>query len=802
MPSTNITDAKNLSNVIRYTQDTFSPYWMAYRKDIARRRDQLWVGHSADGENWNLSELKESEIGTTPRLDNAPQLAIAGGHLYLFWMDDDENRLRATMRWYNPDTGQGEWLDYVNCNKTNGDAIKEPNDAENAVIAAVGVGENVLVSVLYGTAVDYYLFSARRDDYKTNSNSWKASEQIAVSINTINNLLGGSDRFKEFKDSTSMSFYSMAPNPADCSYLVQSVLGERQSGQEQLAILQLKLQPKPGGYGLPLAEGVVNFWKGRYDRDMSITNDPGGRLIASFNGQNQYPNLCMLDTSTFPAKWDEENTRIKATKNDVSPQVFFHFGDTEAIQVGNKLGEKKKVTRMVLVRDEDVDSITLHKKANYGAVRKIFRYETLNITEGSTDKYVYIQGYVDGPPPVFDGMTNPSSTVNYAKSSATENSFDTAINTQMSITTKGEAGINFDIPVIGKVGATASWERSFSMNAGMAFGFSSGKSIDENTTFQLEVKEDGGFQQKGLVRGSEIVATRDVLQFTPGEEDTPAQNTSEYSEVYLDFRGDTKLEYELGAKGPTVGDLRSYTRDAWNKRMKDSGLYPNLNDYIDDIVLPHAIAFQDGQAAVRDTWTPGSPIDGAFSSTSSNYLSASMTLKAKTVSGVSGEFMGNSPEVLVGFQAVIGSTTKSAQSKQFGLALSIDGESGGYISRYRVSTSFLKASSNWIKEFKYFYETDEMNVSIDRDAECWKIMYVVDQIEYNDTVAELSLSEKLQNVLKEKSIETTDGALKLLGLQFPEELAYTSKQDDPILDELQQALIHWDSHRNIYTRRG
>lgn len=791
---TAIESAKNISNVVYYSQGNSDPYWVAYRKDVFGK-DQLWTGQSATGRDWTVTELKG--IGVTPRLDTNPQLVVSGNFLYLFWMDDDSQRLRATLRWFDPDTGAAEWLDYVDCLSPHGDTIEEPDGAKDkdAVMAAVDVGTHVLVTVTYENTLRYYLFPSTRDSYRTGDNEWTASSETHFTVPVINSLLTSTPKIREFGRRTSFSFYSVAPDPVNWTYLVQSVLVEDTAGTERIAILQLRLQTNDGGFGLPVAEGVANYWKNSDHRQMLLTRDPGGRVVASFVNENRHAHTCLMNTGVFPGVWGD-NSRLGTFTVDENPVLFYAFGNTTPTTVDGKTAEERSVTEWALLQDDDDDTYSVDRA--YGRVRRIFKYETLNLSD-STDRFVYVQGYVDGPPPVFDGMRNATAEVHYAETSSTEFSFQVVTNQQIGIKSEGKAGIELAVPVVGDVGITAPWEMSLTASMQSAFAVGRAKSLDENTVFQLQT--DGqSYSQTGLMRGSEIIATRDVFHFVPTGSDSPALDTSEYSQVYLDIRPDTKVEYELGKDSVVVGDLETYTKDAWNERMKQSGLYPGVEDYISEIVLPNAISFENGTSAIRDTWTPGSPIDGTFSSTNQQYLSASMTIEAEVIRGVGGTFMGNEASVLLGFKASIGTTAESVSTRGFGLSMTIDGDKSEYVDRYRVSAYFLKASSDWIREFKYFQDTGSFNVSIEDDAACWKVMYVVDQIEYIDPLTTLDLGEALVDYVAEHNMSTTRDALDHLEIPFAEHLNGDVRvEESPIKEQLLEALKSWNRKRNIYT---
>ena len=71
-----------------------------------------------------------------------------------------------------------------------------------------------------------------------------------------------------------------------------------------------------------------------------------------------------------------------------------------------------------------------------------------------------------------------------------------------------------------------------------------------------------------------------------------------------------------------------------------------------------------------------------------------MSLETEVFAGIKGKFMGTEVEALVGFTASVGATYESVKSKGFGVELSVSGDSGGTIAKYRVSAYLLKARNN------------------------------------------------------------------------------------------------------------
>lgn len=787
---TGIGSIKNPGNIANHPDEQLDMNWFAYRKDKFGR-DELWLANSTDAINWDTFKL--DDIGITPRLDNNPQLVSHETGLYLFWIDDDDHVLRATKRAIDPKNPQVTWMEYVTCQTNAGKDIEDPDNDDGALLAAISVGQRLLVALLHEDKIEFQLMPTDETDYRTGTNTWKAFSGNSISLDQINAHLPGGD-IKKFLNRTSMAMYSV---DVDNTYLVQTIFVEDDDGDDRYVVVQMKLPADPLGYGLPqISGGTASWWSNKDDRGIVLVNDPGGRILAAGLDDDDAAFLRTMSTDVFPGTWETKHSAsdIEGKEN---PAVFFSFGPPTAAVVDGKTSETRSVTRHLFVIDDDQDAI--EETAPYGQIRQIFKYDTVNITEATPNRYIYLNGYIDGPPPVFDGMVDADSEVRYAVTSSVSGSLEVVSSVNYAVQIKGSAGV--EVKAVG-LEATASVEASLSTTAAVGFKITNTRSMNENTILQLTETPTGAFAQKGLVRASELVMTCDVYDFVPEGQTQPSSNSSQFSQVYLDTRADTKIEYTLAKDAVVVGDLLTYTREAWNKRMAATGLYPGVDDYIAEIVLPKAVAFQNGTAAVQDTWSPISPIENSFSSTTEMYVSSSMEMEASVLAGASVGFLGNSLEAMRGLTFSIGTTAEAVTNNEFGVEVSLSGKTDGTVQRYLVSTFFLKADNNWVREFNHFYDSENFNVSISDDAECWKIMYVVDDIEYNDPVSALDLSDAARARLSGAGVTDTAGALGFVGLTYPADL--TGKRAPSLADatvsEVYAALTAWDAKRNLYTR--
>ncbi len=787
---TSLENVKNLSNVVQFHDGETTAYWASYRKSTSSSKE-LRIAHSEDGRIWDRTGIKN--IGMTPRSDNDPQLVVAGLEMFLIWMDDNRNKLLATKRGPDPNNpGKSIWSKYVRCMDKNEEEIKEPKSGsgQDAVLGAVLVGDNILVSVLSKDKIDYYLFPTDSKAYDAKSNKLIAVDENSLNRNHINILLEGTG-LASFRKRNTMTIFSQQP---ENTFLFQAVDAVDNDGKNWILMMELRLSLLGDGFGLPevpMRKAKLSYWPDSTANNMSLVRDPGGRIVATYLKENEDAYRCLLSTDQLPFVAQEEE-KIYEDKVTQSPAVFHSLGDESVTTIGGKRVQQRDVTEWTLFVDNKRKALS--QSNPYGKVQRVFKIEQLNLTKESENKTIFVQGYIDGPPPVFDGMVNPFAEVEYAKTSSRDNSFEVVNNVVVGAQTKGNTATAVGTPGL-------AWDRSLKLGVASSFRVEDHKSITENTKFQLEKDQQGKFRQKQLVRSSDVVLTRDSFLYIPEGEVEPATDAPIFSQIYLDIRPNGKVELDLGTV--TVGNLKSYTSEKWTERMQP--LYPDIEDfdYIRDIIQDRAVHFKDGSPTIDDTWTPGSPAEGTFKSTATKYDSSSITLETSAFAGVSAKFMGAEATIMVGFEASLSTTSASTLSDGFGLSMLIDGSPGGPVCNFKASAYLLPASNDWIRELIHFHSLKDpaKKIAIEPNSSCWKIMYVVEEITYRDQINDLVLSPEVIASLKAKKVNTTEDLLQHLGMDSADQLR--GKIDwltEPKDLELLEALRKWDAQRNVYPK--
>jgi len=222
--------------------------------------------------------------------------------------------------------------------------------------------------------------------------------------------------------------------------------------------------------------------------------------------------------------------------------------------------------------------------------------------------------------------------------------------------------------------------------------------------------------------------------------------------VAASLSGSSELSYTPYSVKP--GDLTSYTAKAWNARMKALG--EPYDDYYGDVICANAFPFSDPRTPYLEyTWTEGSSQSTAYDQLNGSFTENSWTLELSAYAGISfglefeifGAGVGLEAEFLAGATySHDASTTENQQTKW-----SIELERGwgpptselpASVRRYVYRLFFLPVPvppstlprNAWTAELRRHLKPgdDTKATSIDRQSCCWKIVFVVTEIDYRD----------------------------------------------------------------------
>jgi hypothetical protein len=216
--------------------------------------------------------------------------------------------------------------------------------------------------------------------------------------------------------------------------------------------------------------------------------------------------------------------------------------------------------------------------------------------------------------------------------------------------------------------------------------------------------------------------------------------------------GSSDLSYTPYSVEP--GDLTSYTAPAWNARMKALG-EPYAN-YYGDVVCANAFPFSDPDTPYLEyTWTEGSSQSAAYDQLIGNFTENSWTLDLSAYAGVSfgvgfslfGEGAELEGEFLAGATYSHEATTTENQQTKWSIELEPGwgpptSDLPASVRRYVYRLFFLPVPvppstlprNAWTVELRRHLKPgdDTSAASIDPQSCCWKIVFVVTEIDYRD----------------------------------------------------------------------
>ena len=207
----------------------------------------------------------------------------------------------------------------------------------------------------------------------------------------------------------------------------------------------------------------------------------------------------------------------------------------------------------------------------------------------------------------------------------------------------------------------------------------------------------------------------------------------------------------------TAGDVRNYTPENLNARMKELG-YTGEN-YFGEIIVPNACSFAGGNPYLEAAWDPEASTSEGFTQTQSSFTSQSWQFDNSVYAGISGgggiDVFGLGEEadfsILAGFSATYVHDSSQTQQSEWGISLSdtwgppgeLEVGQGDLIGGYSIRIYFLPVPSGnttlpdgttmpanyWTQELLKYQQPPQPNTidwtTIDPNSGAWRIVYVV-----------------------------------------------------------------------------
>lgn len=762
----------------------------------------------ATEDGWVMNDnIDKDQIGIAPKTRVQPKLINFGGFLYLFWFEQSNDQLLVSR--YGPDFTSKEanvgWSPYSNIKTVLNWTSISVGSANGLSFDVVASGDNLVLSIVYSDSIQYLMLN---DDFDYNKREWRTS---ISKFFTQEDLPFQEDSIAlefEFEPQTSLVIHTSGPKSEDIEpavehdpfiSILQSITTIDSNNKKTNWCIESNITESTVPDKL-----TISKWETEDESNPVFFRDPAGRITClSVGTESETIYRRRISTKTPTLVWGERfDTTWPAT--GVISAFYAPNGVPQRIEKTDpNSGETFEVTDLAMIERivwrDDSKNIFLNQNS-YGTLRKHPSIESLPLSVESNGTKSIIGGYIEGPPPIpkENVSLNPdgaSGNFTYGDTAELENT-DT-LETSIAIGYKSEGS---GAPA---VGAGPVWDISLSLGAGFEKTTSETFTVTETATNKLELR-DGIIQPYGIVLLTDIILTRDAFMFIDEGETEAAEDAPLVSFVHLNVLPSIPQTYEI----PTVtpGNLESYTKEAWDERMKD--LYPDKGSYIDDVVKPNQLDF------VKELvygWAAGGSTSGGFNSTNSEFKSNSITLDASIFVGVGAKFLGAEANLLSGVEFSVSATETSKNESQFGLSTELECPAPALnqpgIIGYSYQVFFLPGNeSYWLDELRYFLDKQEKpNPLYDKlpdEGTCWKVMSVVTKIDYNDEISILlqhGLSQQELDSIEELNIMTTSQAIHSLGYWDLSHFRRSVDSDstDNNSKSLFLALCSWDNARNV-----
>lgn len=759
-------------------------------------------------DGWEMHDnIDKDQIGIVPKTRVQPKLINFGGFLYLFWFEQSNDELLVSR--YGPDFTSEEarvgWSPYSNITtEINWVSWKVKNE-DGLGFDVVVSGDHLVISIVYSDSIHYLIL---KDDFDYTKREWETSIGKVFLKKDIPFPKDYSALEFEFEFQTSLVIHTSGPKSDDTKPAVEhdpfiSILQSITTIDSDKNKTNWNIESNITASTVPDSL-TISKWDTDDESNPVFFRDPAGRITClSVGTKSETIYRRRISTKTPTLVWGERtDTTWPAT--GVISAFYAPDGVPQKVEKTDpNSGETFEVTDLAMIERivwrDDRKNIFLNQNS-YGTLRKHPSIESLPLSVESNGTKSIIGGYIEGPPPIpaENVLLNPDgASGNFTYGDTTELENTDTLETSIAIGYKSEGS---GAPA---VGAGPVWDISLSLGAGFEKTTSETFTVTETASNKLELR-DGIIQPYGIILLTDIILTRDAFMFIDEGETEAAEDAPLVSFVHLSVLPTIPQTYEI----PTVtpGDLESYTKEAWDERMKDQ--YPDKDSYIDDVVKPNQLDF------VKDLvygWAAGGSTSGGFDSTNSEFKSNSITLDASIFTGVGAKFLGAEANLLSGVEFSVSATETSKNESQFGLSTELECPAPALnqpgVIGYSYQVFFLPGNiSNWLDELRYFLGKQEkpnpLYDKIPDEGTCWKVMSVVTKIDYNDDISILSkhgLSDQEIEALHKLNIKTTSQAIHSLGYW---DLSHFRRSIDSDSSNhknksLFMALCSWDNARNI-----
>lgn len=725
-------------------------------------------GDLTNPSNWHSSSLQI--LGLTVSTRGRCALAATSTGLCLVW-NQIGNPGSLMSSFYSQQTGQAEWGQAITLLDQGGAVVHTQTTGvlDGVPIADVSVttyGDSSLLiscpSAASGGQTCVYVASYRLSDI--DQQKWQAAWSTYITPAQLSVTSPAQRTVKQTGLQISMEWFPVVPSGYTSQsqpefYVAIFFKPELSDGSTlprsfvlpaALSSDQSYLVPEPS----PAALTLTNWIGGTDSHGFTVVRDPANRLQA----------YTMSATALY-------GYVVYNTYSNFTPsQAGYIGGDTLTIGVHDGLVSSVfYVTPATgtpvssLVYEILVYSSEVRCQVNFFGTAKMVSSTEVNPVGPSSQVKNVVLGIVDGPVP-FPNENSQAATFQDTNYECGVLTLSSSSSTVAAVQSTGSVSFGLKSEEDCTDGVGVAWDASLSSGWTKVAGNTTSELL---TTFNeaqspLSMQPTQTIEPQGTLYCSTAVLTVTTFSFTDAhgnvvcDSSKPGQyQAPQFFSVQCGF-GDPQ-NWGFTPYSVMPGDVRNYTPEAWNARMKQLG-YAGEN-YFAEMIVPNACVFAGGQPYLTAAWSPSATSSQGYTKTQSSFVSHSWNLDDSVYAGVSGaggvDVFGMGEEVefkiMAGISTSYTSDTSETQQSDWGIALSetwgppaqIGDSNGNLIGGYSIRIYFLPVPSGqtklpdgtimpsnyWTKELLQYQQPHQPNMidmsTIDPNSGAWRIIYVV-----------------------------------------------------------------------------
>lgn len=735
---------------------------------------------------WTMQSPLAQVSGFMYEYNSRNSLAATPDALYLFVMGLSagfQSRLAALSYSVDPSSHEGKWLDHATVLGTSqAEQPLQTSNVRRCDNSTTVLGDNIVIFTATPVFEDSnnrtgtYLGIYDTRDFPQKGDLWNATWHRFLPMNGYAVDSVTTEWFSTVGDDGKPEFYLAVYAP---------VLSTSAQPTGQMLVWYIPLtvtQDDKGGTVVvpaePASPRVMNPQVGEGDLIRTLVRDPAGRVRAWGSLQTAASGAGLLtghilETLNSPAATGDPicprvKERVAASDTFVGPSSLFYMfapGQSQTT-VNNRPGIEYPVYEFVFYGQN-----IKFQMNRYGSIQQFTDYGVGTPKQKPDSVKYIIGGIIDGPIPLpienyrdynLGETEKVAGTVTYGSSNTKITSREVSNKWTVGFKSSGKAtkgvGVAWDISLKGGMGSVSEDSVESSLESGLNISAKvtgqqgeTPASINQNGTLLELAVQFSITAYRFLDRFGKLIS--DATTGDPGESQKAAT-------ISTTLQAAGSLPYTPFMVTP--GNLMSYTPEALNKTMHSLGYRgENIPDdqianYYGDVIYANAYPFAENTPYLEFSWSQDSETGQGYTQFTSAYTENSWSLDGEFYVGISMGLgfsvfgLGEEEEMEFMVGASYSHESTQSQNKESEWSISLDEDWGPpareempkTVAAYDFRLFFLPVPkapsklepSHWAQELKQYLnpKSETKSDEIDVNSGCWRIVYVVTNIQYQD----------------------------------------------------------------------